>query len=290
VLGHAVTVFEARPKLAGLNEYGIAAYKTLDDFAQREVDFILGVGGIAVRTNCALGREISLAALRRDFDAVFLGIGLAGTNLLGIDGDRLAGVEDAVAWIARLRQATDLATVPVGRRVVVIGGGNTAIDAAMQAKLLGAQEVTMVYRRGKAAMGATWHEQEFAQTHGVVIRHWARPLRILGEGGKVAAVEFEATQLDEAGRLAGTGERFTLVADMVFKAIGQVLVPDPLREDGRDLLEIEGGKLAVTDSRETSLAGVWAGGDCIAGADLTVQAVEDGKIAAAAIDRRLRAA
>jgi len=102
-------------------------------------------------------------------------------------------------------------------------------------------------------------------------------------------VEFEYTQLDELGRLVGTGDRFTLAADMVFKAVGQVLVADPVRQDNADILELRHGKIAVNDERETSLPGVWAGGDCIAGPDLTVQAVEDGKIAAQAIDRRLRA-
>ena len=148
----------------------------------------------------------------------------------------------------------------------------------------------MVYRRGKSQMTATWHEQEFAQTNGVAIKHWARPLRIIGPVGKVTGVEFESTQLDAAGRLAGTGDRFTLAADTVFKAIGQVLVPDPARDGSSGILEYRDGKIAVNEARETSLAGVWAGGDCIAGPDLTVAAVQDGKIAAHAIDQHVRAA
>ncbi len=290
VLGHAVTVFEARAKLGGLNEFGIAAYKTPNDFAQREIDFILAVGGIEPRTNQALGRDIALMTLRRDYDAVFLAIGHAGTKALAIAGENLAGIEDAVAYIARLRQAPDLARLPVGRRVVVIGGGNTAIDVAVQSKRLGAEDVTLVYRRGVAQMSATWHEREFAQTNGVTIKPWARPLRLVGANGRIAAVELEHTQLDEAGQLAGTGDCFTLAADMVFKAIGQIAVPDPLRAGSADILELQDGRIVVNDSRETSLPGVWAGGDCIAGPDLTVQAVQDGKIAAQAIDRRLRSA
>jgi dihydropyrimidine dehydrogenase (NAD+) subunit PreT len=290
MLGHAVTVFEARPKLSGLNEYGIAAYKVPGAFAQREVDFILSIGGIETRAGVSLGREVTLEALRREFDAVFLGVGVGGTNPLGVAGDGLSGVEDAVAWIERLRQAEDLAALPVGRRVVVIGGGNTAIDAAVQARRLGAEDVTMVYRRGKETMGATWHEQEFAQVSGVRIRHWARPLRILAEDERVVAIEFERTQLDAGGRLLGTGDRFTVPADQVLKAVGQVLVPAPLAAGTRDVLELAQGKIAVNDDRETSIPGVFAGGDCIAGLDLTVQAVEDGKVAAHAIDRRLRGA
>jgi len=199
-------------------------------------------------------------------------------------------VEHAVAYIERLRQAADKSTLPVGRRIVVIGGGNTAIDVAIQSKRLGAEDVTIAYRRGRSQMGATGHEQEFAQVNGVRIKHWARPVRLLGEGGHVRAAEFEYTKLDDAGRLAGTGECFTLGADMVFKAIGQVLLPDPLSEGGRVLLELKSGRIAVDAAQATSIPGVYAGGDCVAGGqDLTVQAVEHGKRAAEAIDRYLAA-
>ena len=288
LLGHSVTVFEARDKLGGLNEYGIAAYKLPDDFAQREVAFVLSIGNIEARCGQALGRDITLSDLRRGFDAVFLGLGLAGVNALRLEGADLAGVEDAVAYIARLRQARDLAELPVGRRVVVIGGGNTAIDAAVQSKRLGAEDVTIVYRRGRAQMGATVHEQEFAQVNGVRIKHWARPVRLVGRGGAVREVEFEYTQLDESGRLAGTGDRFALAADMVFKAIGQVFVPDPLTAGAAEPLDLADGRILVNADRRTSLPGVYAGGDCVAGLDLTVRAVEDGKVAAHAIDRALR--
>jgi glutamate synthase (NADPH/NADH) small chain len=288
MLGHSVTVFEAKQKLSGLNEYGVAAYKTPHGFAQREVDFILAIGGIEVRPEQALGRDVALEALRRDYDAVFLGIGLAGTKALSVPGEDLAGVEDAVAYIERLRQARELSKLPIGRRVVAIGGGNTAIDIAVQAKRLGAEDVTIVYRRGPNAMSATEHEQEFAQTNGVRIKHWARPVRLVGEAGQVVAAQFEHTQLDSAGRLIGTGESFSLEADQVFKAIGQVLVPDPIREGTKQVLEMQDGKIAVDAQRHTSLPGVWAGGDCVAGVDLTVQAVQDGKVAAHAIDSWLR--
>jgi glutamate synthase (NADPH/NADH) small chain len=289
VLGHAVTVYEAKPKLGGLNEYGIAAYKVPGDFAQGEVDFILSVGGIEMRTGQRLGRELKLADLRRQHDAVFLGLGLAGVNALGAEGEDLAGVEDAVAYIERLRQAPDKSALPVGRRVVVIGGGNTAIDIAVQTKRLGAEDVTIVYRRGPEQMGATHHEQAFAQTNGVRIKHWARPLRALGEGGHARAVEFAYTKPDGRGGLADTGDRFTLPADMLFKAIGQTFVADPLRDGAKEPLELVKGRIRVDANRATSLPGVYAGGDCVAGgSDLTVQAVEDGKRAAIAIDRYLR--
>ncbi|HUN49939.1 MAG TPA: NAD(P)-dependent oxidoreductase [Candidatus Sulfotelmatobacter sp.] len=288
LLGHAVDVFEARAKAGGLNEFGIAAYKVPDDFAQAEVDFILSLGGVRVTFGKALGRELSLSALRRDYDAVFLGMGLAGVNALQIEGETLAGVEDAVAYIERLRQAADKSTLAIGRRVVVIGGGNTAIDIAVQAKRLGAEDVTIVYRRGAAQMGATAHEQEFAQVNGVRIKHWARPVRLVAPQGRLGEVEFEYTQLDGGGRLMTTGDRFSLPADMLFKAIGQTFVPAPLQQDAAEPLDIRDGRIAVNADRQTSLPNVWAGGDCIAGPDLTVSAVQDGKIAAQAIDRHLR--
>jgi glutamate synthase (NADPH/NADH) small chain len=197
-------------------------------------------------------------------------------------------VHDAIKYIETLRQAKDLGKLPVGRRIVVIGGGMTAIDIACQTKRLGAEDVTMVYRRGPEQMGASEKEQDWAQVNGVRIKHWARPVRLLSEGGALSGVEFEYTRLDAQGKLTGTGERYTLAADMAFKAIGQVLVKDPF-EDSRLLLDMRDGRIVVDEERRTSIPGVWAGGDCVAGGqDLTVAAVEDGKQAALSIDRYLR--
>lgn len=288
MLGHDVTVFEARPKLGGLNEYGIAAYKVTQDFAQREVAFILSIEGIEPRTGMMLGRDVTLTQLRKDFDAVFLGIGLAGVNALQAEGEGLKGVIDAVAYIALLRQTKDKSRLPVGRRVVAIGGGNTAIDIAVQTKRLGAEDVTIVYRRGPEHMGATHHEQEFAQLNGVKIKHWAKPVRAIGKNGQVTQVEFEYTALDAGGRLAGTNTGFVLPADQVFKAIGQTFIADPVVAGAAEPLEIRSGRILIDETRATSLPGVYAGGDCVAGVDLTVAAVEDGKIAAHSIDRYLR--
>ena len=172
---------------------------------------------------------MSLAQLSKDYDAVFVGVGLGAVNSLGVDEGGLSGVHDAIKYIEMLRQAENLGWLAVGRRIVVIGGGMTAIDIACQTKRLGAEDVTMVYRRGPEQMGASDKEQDWAQTNGVRIKHWARPVRLLSEGGVLTGVEFEYTRLDGAGKLTGTGERYTLAADMVFKAIGQVLVKDPVR-------------------------------------------------------------
>jgi dihydropyrimidine dehydrogenase (NAD+) subunit PreT len=285
--GHEVVVFDRREKAGGLNEYGIAEYK-VPGFAQREVDWLLSIGGIELRLGQTLGRDITLAALRQQFDAVFIGTGLAGVNALGVDGEALCGVRDAVDFIAELRQCADLSTLPIGRRVVVIGGGNTAVDAAVQSRRLGAEQVSLVYRRGSESMSATSAEQEFARSEGVNVITWARPKHIHGHDGMVRGVEFEYTRLDDGGRLVGTGEPLFLDADQVMKAIGQLLIADPLGEDGHDLLELVDGRIVVDEQMRTSLAGVWAGGDCIGGhVDLTVQAVEDGKRAARAIDQAI---
>ncbi|MFN3687959.1 NAD(P)-dependent oxidoreductase [Salinarimonas sp.] len=287
-LGHTVDVFEAREKAGGLNEHGIAAYKSTDDFAQREVNYVLGVGNITVYHGRRLGRDVTLSGLCGEYDAVFLGVGLQAVNALGIDEAGLTGIEDAVAFIERLRQTPDLATLPIGRRVVVVGGGMTAIDAAVQAKKLGAEEVTIVYRRGADAMPASRYEQEVALTNGVVIRHFARPYAVVGEGGALTKAVFVRTSL-ENGRLVDTGETFEISCDQLFKAIGQVFLPTDLADE-KALIEMEGTKIKVDAERRTSLAKVWAGGDCVAGgSDLTVVAVEDGKQAALSIDRALAA-
>ena len=286
-LGHQVTVLNEAGKLGGLNEYGIAAYKTINDFAQREADYILGVGGIDVRNRTSLGKDFSLEDLRRDYDAVFLGFGMGGVNELGLDNDQVEGVVDAVEYIAELRQAENKSTLPVGRKVLVIGGGMTAIDIAVQSKRLGAEEVTIVYRRGQENMNASREEQEYAQVSGVNIRHLLSPQRLLVTGDRVSGVEFEYTTVDAEGNLSGTGDTCVVESDVVFKAIGQRVLWDAIG-DAADILAIENGRIDVNEKRRTSLPDVWAGGDCIAGGeDLTVSAVQDGKLAAIDIDRFL---
>jgi len=281
IAGVESTIFEPRDKAGGLNEYGIAAYKAVDGFAAREVDFILSIGGIEIRRGQALGRDVKLDDLRRGYDAVFLGMGLGATNKLGLPGEtELENVVDAVDYIARLRQAKDLSTLPVGRRVVVIGGGMTAIDVAVQSKKLGAETVTMVYRRGPEQMKASRYECELAQTSGVVIRHWARPVALEGRAGALCGVVFESGNGGD-GASAAPGAVFRLDADMLFLAIGQRGAPEAL---GGAPIEIKDGRIVVDAERRTTLAGVWAGGDCVyGGQDLTVSAVEDGKQAARSI-------
>ncbi len=270
--GHDVVVFERREKPGGLNEYGIAAYKATHGFAQAEVDWLLQIGGIEIRCGQTLGVDFTLDTLRAQHDAVFLGIGLAHVNALRIPGEDLPGVRDAVEFIAELRQAT-LPALAVGRDVVVIGGGMTAVDAAVQSKLLGTENVTMVYRRGKDRMSASAYEQDHAAQAGVKIVYNAVPVRVLGQG-RAEAVEFAYAVDGRPGP-----ETFMLKADQVFKAIGQKLAPVPPG------IVTEGGKIVAPG------AGVWAGGDCAAGGeDLTVTAVAEGRDAAEAIHAHLTAA
>ncbi|MDX3927088.1 MAG: NAD(P)-dependent oxidoreductase [Shinella sp.] len=284
VNGHEVVVFDAREKAGGLNEYGIATYKTVDDFAQKEVDYVLAVGGIEIRNGMKLGRDFTLGELSQTFDAVFLGLGLAAVNALRAEGEMLPGVTDAVEFIAALRQAKDKATIPVGRRVVVIGGGMTAIDAAVQAKLLGAEEVTICYRRGKEHMNASEFEQDLATSRGVMIRHWLQPKRVITKDGRVAGIEVEYTEMRD-GRLSGTGETGVLAADQILKAIGQTF-----EAEGLGALALDRGRIAVDAEGRTSIANVWAGGDCVhGGEDLTVTSVAQGRDAAESINRILAA-
>ncbi|MEM9523510.1 MAG: NAD(P)-dependent oxidoreductase [Pseudomonadota bacterium] len=266
--GHDVTLYDARIKAGGLNEFGIAAYKTVSGFAEAEVEWLLKIGGISVELGKSLGTHLSLSDLREQFDAVFVGVGLGGVNALKTEGDGKGGVTDAVSFIADLRQADDLAKLPVGRDVVVIGGGMTAIDAAIQSKLLGAENVTIAYRRTRERMSASGYEQDLATSKGVRILTNVVPIRLLG-GNAVDGVEFEYVE-----DMQGTGETFTLPCDQVFRAIGQTLTTDAG-------LTLEGGKISVTGSGRTSLRGVWAGGDCASGGDdLTVTAVAEGRDAA----------
>lgn len=281
MLGHKVSVFDARSKAGGLNEFGIASYKSVDGFAAREVDWLMGIGGISINFDQKLGRDFTIRELAEDHDAVFIGMGLGGVNALNIDGDNKENVLDAVSFISDLRQASDLTEMEIGRRVVVIGGGMTAVDAAVQARLLGAEAVTIAYRRDKEAMSASDYEQDLAASEGVRIIYNAQPVAITGNGA-AAGVTFAYTKTRD-GKLEQTGETFDIRADQVFRAIGQSLV------SASDRLTLERGKIKVDDAGRTSISGVWAGGDCATGGDdLTVTAVAEGRDAAMDIHASLQ--
>ena len=265
--GHSVTLYEAREKAGGLNEFGIAAYKTPDDFAQDELEWLLSIGGITVKSGSALGDGLSLAQLQTDHDAVFLGIGLSGVNQLALDGDN-DNAMDAVEWIAKMRQSKDKTDIPVGRDIVVIGGGMTAVDAAVQSKLLGANTVTIAYRKGQEHMSASQFEQDLATSKGVRLLFDVTP-KSSGKGTLTLVQN-------------GNGEEITLRADQVMRAIGQTLDGSPQGP------KTSAGRIDVDANGRTSISGVWAGGDCASGGDdLTVTAVAEGRDAAEDIHNHL---
>ena len=270
--GIDVTIYDARPKAGGLNEYGIAAYKSTNDFAAKEVDWLLSIGGIRIENNKKLGVDMTVDGLSSDFDAVFLSVGLGGVNALSMPSQDDRCISDAVGFIETLRQTSDLASIPVGRNVVVIGGGMTAVDAAVQSKLIGAEQVTIAYRRGREAMSASRYEQDLAASHGVKLLFNVQPVKLEALGSSTALVlEYTATN---DTRLTGTGETVRIAADQVFSAIGQTLAMD-------GGLALDGRKISVTGAGRTSRDRVWAGGDCASGGDdLTVTAVAEGRDAA----------
>ncbi len=286
VLGHNITVYEAKDKLGGLNEYGIAAYKSTDDFAQQELAYILDIGGITIKTGMQLGKQINLETLQQQHDAVFLGCGLATVNKLNLDNENISGVIDAVEYISNLRQTSNKEELLVGKNIVVIGGGMTAIDIAVQSKMLGAEKVTIAYRGSKNKMPASKYEQNLAKKHEIQIHYNLTPKRLLSTDNHVTEVEFDVIQPQNSKSLTAGGEVAMLRADAVFKAIGQQLVTKGLVDN--NTLQLEKGRIVVDEHRKTSLTKVWAGGDCVLGGkNLTVSAVQDGKLAAISIDQTL---
>ncbi|HML58656.1 MAG TPA: NAD(P)-dependent oxidoreductase [Ferruginibacter sp.] len=282
--GVEVTIYEKESKGGGLMTYGIAAYKVTPSFCEDEVNYILGVGGIQVRYNQTLGKDFTLSDLQQSYDAVYLGIGVGLARQLHIPGEQLNGVEDAITFIYNLRDK-GFASVPVGDRVAVIGMGMTAIDAATQAKRLGAEKVIMVYRRTENEKPCTQEELDIAMLDGCEVIWLAAPKEIIGENNQVTKLVCSKMTLgepDASGRRSpvDTGETFTLDVDMVIKAAGQTPYTDIIQE--ANLLN-QDGKVSVTQGAITNIPGVFAGGDCVNGGKEVVDAVQAGKDGASAI-------
>ena len=281
--GCQVEVFEKEQKGGGLMTYGVAAYKVTPEFCQNEVDWILSVGGIQVHYGKALGTDVTLAELQQKYDAVFLGIGVGVARELEIPGEQLEGVVDAISFIYDIR-TKGFENIPVGDKVVVIGMGMTAIDAATQSKRLGAKEVTMVYRRTEHEKPCTDEEVDIAKLDGCQFVWLAAPKEVIGKDGKVSALVCSKMTLgapDASGRRApvDTGETFTIETDMVIKAAGQIPFTDLVQTSG---LKHSGGKISVQHTA-TGMTGVFAGGDCVNGGKEVVDAVQAGKDGAKAI-------
>jgi len=276
--GVDVTVYEKESKGGGLMTYGIAAYKVTPEFCEDEVDYILSLGGIEVKYNQELGKNITLDELKKNYDAVYLGIGVGLTRTLAIDGEELEGVVDAINFIYELRDK-GFSQLPVGDKVAVIGLGMTAIDAATQAKRLGAKEVTIVYRRTQAEMPCTQHELDIALLDGCKIEWLAAPKEVKGHKGKVTGLvctKMELGKPDASGRRTPveTKEKITLEVDMVIKATGQIPFVKLVMKNG---FESESGKISIGLDGKTNVSKVFAGGDAVNGGKEVVDAVQAGK-------------
>lgn len=282
--GIDVTIYEKENEGGGLMTYGIAAYKVTPEFCKSEVDFITSLGGIEIEYNHTLGKDISLEQLQSEFDAIYLGLGVGEANKLQIPGEELEGVIDAIRFIYDIR-TKPLSEIKVGNKVAVIGMGMTAIDAATQSKRLGANEVTMVYRRSEAEKNCTQTELDLALLDGCSMQWLASPKEILGKEGKVSSLICEIMELgapDASGKPAPipTGKQIVLEVDMVIKATGQSPYLALVEDCG---LKNHHGKISVNEKSATNLEGVFAGGDCVNGGKEVVDAVQAGKDGAQAI-------
>ena len=284
--GHAVTIYEKRALPGGLSTYGIIALREPVDIALEEGRRIEALG-VEIKCKVELGKDVSLEELQKNFDAIVLSMGLGRTPALGIEGDE--GIVDGLDFVEASKTAAS--SMSIGKNVLVIGAGNTAIDCATIAKRLGSERVTVVYRRTDREMSCYEHEYDFARKEGIEFRFLSQPVRVVLEQGKPVALEclrVELGALDASGRPAPTavaGSEFLLEADQIVKAVGQVK-PELAARLG---LNTSKGFIAVDASYQTSLSGVYAIGDCIrsAGAASTVMAVQDGKLAAASIHEQL---
>ena len=285
-LGHDVDVFEARDVPGGLDAIGIAAYKVSAEFALAEIGRICEIG-----IDLRLGHRVSaheVVRLLAEYDAVFLGVGLGRTARLGIAGEDLPGVWEALDFIFQTHRKP-FEACEVGRHVLVIGAGNTAIDVASAARKLGAESVTIAYRRGEAALPAFAHEYARAKACGVRFEWFAQPIRVVASGGRAAGVEFarvEARHVELGSRRVEVkpmpGSEFVIEADMVVEALGQEPLIDLL--DALPGLTHDRGRVAVDPATgATTVPKLHAGGDCLRNGGEVVDAVADGKRAARGI-------
>jgi glutamate synthase (NADPH/NADH) small chain len=287
--GIDVAIYEKESKAGGLMTYGIAAYKVTPQFCEDEVNYITSIGGIEIKYNQELGKNITLSQLKKEFDAVYLGIGVGVARQLDIPGEKLEGVIDAIQFIYDIR-AKGYPTVSVGDKVAVIGMGMTAIDAATQAKRLGAKEVTLVYRRTESEKPCTDVELDIARLDVCEVIWLAAPKKVKGSQGKVKQLVCRIMKLgepDASGRRSpvDTGETFSLDVDMVIKAAGQVPFEKIVK---KYKLDNKNGKLVIDKNCATNIKGVFAGGDAVNGGKEVVDAVQAGKDGANAILKFLK--
>lgn len=287
-LGIQAVVFEEKPEAGGLNRYGIAPYKLSNDETRQEIQYLQNMTGFEIKTGVRVGRDVSFAQLEQEYDFIFLGVGVSDSRKLGIPGEEKDGVVGATEWIEELRKKP-LHQTQVGPKVIVVGAGNTAIDAATEAARLGAREVTIVYRRGKDEMPAYEFEYELALKDKVRFQWFTQPLEVLGNG-RVEGLKchrMQAGSLDESGRpvpVPVPDSDFVIEADTVIKATGQVKHNFLSEIEG---VELQWGLVKVDENYRTSNPRYYAGGDCVNGGKEVVNAVYHAKQAAQAMHRTL---
>ncbi|OLO28241.1 dihydropyrimidine dehydrogenase [Alkalihalophilus pseudofirmus] len=292
-LGYQVTIFEAEKEAGGLNTYGIVSFRLPQSISFWEVDQVKSLD-VEIRTNTRVGKDVSVNELKEGYDAVVLAVGMSSVPDLGIDGENLDGVYDAIDFVKETKE--QVSNHLVGKRAVVIGAGNTAIDGATCSVRLGAENVKILYRRTEAEMTAYDFEYEFAKQDGVEFRWLTAPKRIIGdENGKVTAIEcikMELGEPDEGGRRRPVpvgGSEFTLQVDAVIKAIGQSRYVQLIEQFG---LEHDGGVVKINEETfQTSNEKIFACGDVIFGKGqgeaMVVSAAQQGKETAYAIHKQL---
>ncbi|MCM3760103.1 NAD(P)-dependent oxidoreductase [Alkalihalobacillus oceani] len=292
-LGYQVTIFEAKEKAGGLDTYGIVSFRLPQEVSLWEVEQVEKLG-VEIRTNTTVGKDISIAEIKEGFDAIVLAIGMAKVPMLGIEGEEADGVYDAIEFVESTK-TPPLDESFIGKKVAVIGAGNTAIDAATCSVRLGAGNVKMLYRRTEAEMTAYEFEYEFAKQDGVEFRWLTQPTKIITENGKVKALEcvrMELGEADASGRrrpLPIEGSTFTLEVDVVIKAIGQTRYVPLIEAFG---LEHHNGTVKVNlETYQTSDPGIYAAGDVIfgdgQGEAMVVTAAQQGKLTAYSIHKQL---
>jgi dihydropyrimidine dehydrogenase (NAD+) subunit PreT len=292
-LGYAVTIFDRRELAGGLNTYGIAAYKTRAADSLREVEMVKSLG-VEFRQRVEIGKDISFAQLEKDFDAIFVGIGLGETWAMNIPGEDLDGVCGALEFIEQTK-SMPFSHVKIGRRIACIGAGNTAIDVVTAARRLGAEAVYLIYRRGEQEMPAFRYEYELAKSDGVTFLWQTQPVRILGSDGVVTGMECVRTRLgepDDRGKRSPEtipNSTFKIDVDMVVRAVGQKQVTDFLRQIAG--IEVrKNGTVVVDAAHRTGNRKYFAGGDCVNGGREVVDAVAEGMAAARGINAWLAGA
>jgi glutamate synthase (NADPH/NADH) small chain len=287
--GHEAVIFDARPQPGGLDTYGIAAYKMRAVDVLREVKMICDMG-LEIRNGITVGKDVMLVRLEAEFDAIFLGVGLGATDRLNIPGEELEGSIDSLAFIEQTKSKS-FAEIVVGRRIAVIGGGNTAIDVVTAARRLGAEQVFMIYRRSQEEMSAFDYELELAKKDGVTFVWQAVPTRIVGDGAveRLECVKTVLAAPDASGRRSPQvqpGSEFALDVDMVVRALGQTKLVEFLQAIPG--VTLQAGRIVVDETTmQTGNPKYFAGGDCVNGAGEVVDAVAHGKIAAVGIHKIL---